>query len=339
MSALRPPSLHESFWKKWGRRAITVPAVLLFALLSWSTAWLTVPLALLVDLATGRRGWPTARFVILAMGYPFMQCTGFAYLLATAPLRWHPSWNRWNDRFEGWWGGNAQRFLQITYSMSLEVEGLEAFDPGPVVMLMRHTSQADTLLIPRLVGSGKGRGLRYVLKQDLRNDPCFDFLGERGRHAFVSRGRDPEGDRAQLAWLLSDLSPDQVVVIYPEGTRTSPEKKASLERRLAEKGETALLDYARTLAHLLPPRLGGTLAMLEDNPGCDLVVCGHVGLEGASRFDLFREGELTGKRVQVRFWRVPWSEVPEDPDARRAWLLETWKELDDWVDQRTPATA
>ena len=333
MERPRPASLQESLSTRVARRALTIPAVVVFGLLSWSTAWLTLPGALFWDLLTGRKAWPTARFLVLAMGYGIMQITGLTYLALTAPLSWHPRWADWNRRFEVWWGHKAQAFVRRAYSMELQVEGLETLSPGPVVMLMRHTSQADTLLIPHLVGHGLRRNLRYVLKQDLRMDPCFDVLGGRGRHAFVSRGKDPDGDREQLAWLLSELSADDVVVIYPEGTRTSPEKRAQLARRLEEKGETALLDYARGLTHLLPPRLGGTLAMLEHNPGCDLVICGHIGLEGASRFDLFREGALTHKTVQVRFWRVPWSEVPSDADGRRTWLLDTWKRLDEWVMQ------
>jgi len=303
---------------------------------AWSTAWLSLPAAALLDLTTRRRAWPTVRFGVLVLGYTLMQLTGLAFLAATAPLRFLPSWSDWNSRFEGWWGHTAQRWVHHAYSMFLEVEGLEALDPGPIVILMRHTSQADTLLIPHLVGHGLGRNLRYVLKQDLRLDPCFDFLGERGRHAFVSRGKDPDGDREQLSWLLSDLGPDDVVIIYPEGTRTSPDKRAQLAQRLEQKGEQELLQYARELAHLLPPRLGGTLAMLEDNPGCDLVICGHVGLEGASRFDLFREGALTRKTVRVRFWRRPWSDVPDDADGRKRWLLATWKQLDDWVADSQP---
>lgn len=310
-------------------------AVALFAVAGWSTAWLTLPAAALWDLATRRQRWPTLRFLVLALGYPLMQLTGVLFLAPTALLRWHPRWQAWNDRFQSHWGSWTHRYLHRVYDLTLQVEGAEALSPGPVLMLMRHTSQADTVLVPHLVGIGLGRTLRYVLKRDLRNDPCFDMLGARGHHAFVSRGQDPIGDRAQLAWLMTDLRPEDVVVIYPEGTRTSPQKKRQLAERLAEKGETALLAYASTLKHLLPPRLGGTLAMLEDSPGCDLIVCGHVGLEGASRFELFREGALIGKTVRVRFWRVPWADVPAEPAAREAWLLDRWKALDDWVEAVT----
>jgi hypothetical protein len=224
--------------------------------------------------------------------------------------------------------------------MDLRVEGLEHLASGPILVLMRHTSQADTLLVPHLLGMRMGYTLRFVMKSTLRNDPCFDMLGERGHHAFVSRGTDPEGDRAQLAWLLRDLSPMEAVIIFPEGTRTSPEKRRQLLKRLEEKNESFLLEYALSLKHLLPPRLGGTLSMLMDNPGCDLVFCGHVGLEGASQFHQFREGALTGTCVQVRFWREPFGAIPTDERALKDWLLTRWKGLDDWVDRpnRTRST-
>ncbi len=328
----RPQSLQEPLGRKWKRRAIGLTVIGLYTLVAWSTAWLSVPIAAAIDGVTRREDWPTVRFVLLALGYPLMQLHALSFILVTAPFTWHPRAFDWADRFQVGWGHFAHRYLAAVYGMGLEVDGLEAFEPGPVLLLMRHTSQADTLLIPHIVGHGLDRSLRYVLKRDLRKDPAFDLLGDRGHHAFVSRGKDPEGDREQIKWLLSGLRPRDVPVIYPEGTRTSDEKRARLIKRLEEKGETELLSYARRLRHLLPPRLGGTLAMLEDSPGCDIVFCGHVGLEGASRFDLFREGELTHKTVRVAFWRVPWSAVPEATDARGRWILEEWQKMDDWVD-------
>ncbi len=336
MRTTRPLSLQEHWWRRLRRRILSISAVTVLAAVFWPTAWLTLPAAVIWDLLTRRKGLPTARFALLAMGYPLLQALGLSYLFFTAPLRWSPRWHQWNERFQVFWGHAAHGYLQWIYSLTLKVEGLEALEPGPILLLMRHTSQADTLLIPHLVGTGLHRNLRYVLKRDLRLDPCFDLLGERGHHAFVSRGKDPEGDRQQIRWLLQDLTARDIVVIYPEGTRTSPEKKERLARRLQEQGETRLFAFANSLKHLLPPRLGGCLALLEDNPGCDLVLCGHVGLEGASRFDRFREGALTGKRVHVRFWRVPWSEVPPDANGRTDWLLAQWKALDDWVDQSLP---
>ncbi len=329
----RPPSLLEPLGKKWKRRAVSLTAVALYTLLVWSTCWITLPVAGVIDLVTGRRAWPSVRFVLLALGYPLMQIHGLTFVLLTAPLAWHPRAFHWMDRFQVRWGSLAHRYLAKVYSMGLEVEGLEALEPGPVILLMRHTSQADTLLIPHIVGRGLNRSLRYVLKKDLRADPCFDLIGARGHHAFVSRGKDPQGDREQITWLLSELRPQDVPVIYPEGTRTSPEKRAKVIKRLEEKGESELLEYAQRLRHLLPPRLGGVLAMLEDSPGCDIVFCGHVGLEGASRFDLFREGELTHKTVRVIFWRVAWRDVPEDEGGRRRWILDQWQAMDDWVEE------
>ena len=96
------------------------------------------------------------------------------------------------------------------------------------------------------------------------------------------------------------------------------------------------------LAHLLPPRLGGPLALLEEAPDAAIVVCGHVGLDGLHSLREIWSGALVGSTVHVRFWRHERSEVPAARDEQAAWLYDRWQELDDWVAAQhasTPAAA
>ena len=90
-----------------------------------------------------------------------------------------------------------------------------------------------------------------------------------------------------------------------------------------------VLDGARE--HVLPPRLGGALALLEGAPDADIVFCAHTGLEGAASLTDIRNGELVGRVVKIAYWRVPRSEVPRATQERTRWLLEKWSEVDDWI--------
>ena len=85
---------------------------------------------------------------------------------------------------------------------------------------------------------------------------------------------------------------------------------------------------------MLPPRLGGTLVLLEDTRGADVVVCGHAGLDGFEHVSDIWRGGLIGTTVRVRFWRHAADTVPTEPDAMVEWLYECWQELDDWIGEQ-----
>ena len=81
---------------------------------------------------------------------------------------------------------------------------------------------------------------------------------------------------------------------------------------------------------VLPPRPAGTLAMLDARPldvvDTDLVYGGRT----APIRDIW-SGGLVGSTVQIRFWRIPSSDIPADDAGRRLWLFTTWSDVDAWV--------
>jgi hypothetical protein len=88
---------------------------------------------------------------------------------------------------------------------------------------------------------------------------------------------------------------------------------------------------AEPLQHLLPPRLGGPLALLEEARGVDVVFCGHAGFDGYAHVSDIWSGRLVGKTIHIRFWRCAAGDVPEGTEALTAWLYERWQEVDHWV--------
>jgi len=85
---------------------------------------------------------------------------------------------------------------------------------------------------------------------------------------------------------------------------------------------------------VLPPRPGGTLTLL-DATEADVVVLAHSGLEGFSSLAEIWSGGLVGSRIDVRFWRVPRSEIPQSREMRTEWLFDLWSEIDAWVVTRS----
>jgi 1-acyl-sn-glycerol-3-phosphate acyltransferase len=197
-------------------------------------------------------------------------------------------------------------------------------------MLPRHTSIADTIIPMVFYAEPFQVRLRYVLKRELLIDPCLDIVGNRLPNLFVDRsGQDSERARQGVAALVANLAPDEGVLIYPEGTRFSRARHQALMSRYAD--APAMLAQLARWPDLLPPRLGGTMALLAANPGRDLVFCAHTGFEGSSHFSTLVNGAWRGARVRIHFWRVPFADVPSDRDSQVAFIQAQWDRMQAWI--------
>lgn len=172
--------------------------------------------------------------------------------------------------------------------------------------------------------------MRYVLKRELLWDPCLDIVGRRLPNAFVDRTGDRgRADVEAVARLGENLDDRSAVLIYPEGSRFTP---AKLERSLAalrERKLDELLAIATQFRHVLPPRLGGPLALLDAAPSVDVLFVEHAGLESAGTFSQFWSGGLIGQPLRVRLRRFAAANIPRE--RRAEWLFERWAEMDAWI--------
>ena len=143
--------------------------------------------------------------------------------------------------------------------------------------------------------------------------PTIDIGGRWCPTFFVRRGSgDAAGESAALRSLLHGIGPGESVLIYPEGTRATPGKIARAKEIIAERNPRSRR-WPISSRHVLPPRLGGPIALLEEAAGeVDVVFCGHVGFDGFQHISDIWAGGLVGTRIAVRFWRHPGAEVPAD---------------------------
>jgi 1-acyl-sn-glycerol-3-phosphate acyltransferase len=180
--------------------------------------------------------------------------------------------------------------------------------------------------------------LKYVLKRELLLDPAIDIAGNRLPNRFVRRGSsDAAGEIARIGALTDDLGEHEGVIIYPEGTRFTAAKRDRILTRLWE-SRPDLAERAERLHHTLPPRFGGPSALLDTHTPADVVFLAHVGFDGMAEVRDLLGGGLVGAHVEVGFWRVPFSEVPSDPDERLRWLFDQWERVDAWIAARKAAT-
>lgn len=315
------------------RRLLTIPAVLGLALLALVTAPLWLTLLLLLD-AVRRRRMASLRMGLFAGFYLACETAGLLAAFALW-LRRHATgedealYRARNFRLQRWWAGALFAAARRIYRLELRVE--QEGDPfrGPMLLFLRHASLGDTLLGSQVFSIPHGIELRYVLKSELLWDPCLDVVGHRLPNTFVRRdGEDSKREIEAVAALARDLGPDEGVLIYPEGTRFTEDKRRRVIARLEERDDGRLLAHARRLRAVLPPRHGGPLALMEAAPDVDVVLCMHHGFEAAGTAGDLWSGRLIGSRIDVRCVRYPAGTIPED---RAGWLLDRWLEVDTFV--------
>lgn len=310
----------------WARRAVTIPVLYLATLLYVALSPVLLLAGLIYDVVR-RRDLVTVR-ALVALGLNLvMHCVAIGLLVLT----WLSGSEEWDRRLEIWWAAGAYRSVEWIFRMETEVEGIESLRGGPILLFPRHASIIDTLLPLVLIAGPLEKRVRYVAKRQLLFDPAVDIIGHRLPFAFVRRGTPRHGPEiAAVVRLLNDLEPKDVVLTYPEGTRFTEEKRARFLASLEAK-DHASWERAKELEHLLPPHAGGLLALLEMNPGADVVFCAHTGLEGANHLIDFFEGSLLDAKVRVRFWRVPYAQIPKTRAAQLEWFYDWWQEVDRWV--------
>lgn len=333
----------ESFLSIWSRRGLSVPLYLALAVLCFVGAPVWLLAATAVDIVSGRgRLWPRTR--ALSFFGLYLACEVAGVLMATvvwiATLggRWGgPSrWLEANAALQRWWAAALFKGSVWLFSMKVHVEGLELARSGPLLLFVRHASTADTVLAAAIVANPNRLLLRYVLKRELLWDPCLDIVGRRLPNAFVDRtGSRSRAEIDAVARLGKDLDAHSGVLIYPEGTRFTAEKLAHGIEALRERKHERLATIASGFRHVLPPRLGGPLALLEAAPGVDLLLLEHTGFEGAGTFARFWSGGLVGKMVRVRLRRFSADAIPRS--GRDDWLFDRWAEMDDWIDRSSAA--
>ncbi|MEA2457456.1 MAG: hypothetical protein QOC95_428 [Thermoleophilaceae bacterium] len=309
---------------------------------------LAVVAAAVVDLAlwvVRRKPWMAVRLVAMAWWFLFGELRGIAglgaiYVATGGPLgRGSLARRRLVYDLRIHWARSHLGGIRVLFGLTFELEGVDQAGPGPVLILIRHASIIDNTLPDAVIGHAHGIGLRFVLKRELQMVPTIDIGGRWVPTTFVRRASgDPAAELVQLRRLAHGLGRGEGLLIYPEGTRHTDEKLRRAQELIAER-QPSIAPLANRLRWVLPPRLGGPLALLDEARGADVVVCGHVGLDG---FEYIRDiwaGGLVGTTVRVRCWRYPAASVPSDEDGRIRWLYERWQVLDDWVGEQLSASS
>ncbi|MFN2426158.1 MAG: lysophospholipid acyltransferase family protein [Candidatus Binatia bacterium] len=312
-------------------------------------AWFIVPLLIAVATFDFLRGqpWTATRALAFFVWYLACELVGVTagFLIWLASLGWAAGdperYMDWNYALQNFWARMLGRGAFRIFGVRLELHGGEyRFGEAPIIVFVRHASVADTILAALLISVPHGTRLRYVLKQELLWDPCLDIVGNRLPNVFVRRDSAyTDREVAAVAGLARGLGPSDGVLIYPEGTRFSPSKKARIVEKLREQGRGDAAAEAEAFRHVLRPRSGGPFALLDVAPQADVVFLAHTGFEGSASFDRFFNGGLVGRTVHAELRVVKAADVPKDPKTRREWMMQNWHKVDEFIEKHRGLTS
>ncbi|MCE9622082.1 MAG: 1-acyl-sn-glycerol-3-phosphate acyltransferase [Actinomycetia bacterium] len=309
------------------RRIVSVPALLLAAVLLLATLPIWVVLGGLADTVRGRLRLPTVRLLAFGLCWAWLELIG----VATAGLFWITGRRRNQSAHYGlmrWWAARLMGALRFTTGIKVAQVDADCLQPGPVVLLCRHASLADSLVSAWVSTTLQGMQPRYVLKRELLGDPCLDIVGNRLPNHFLDRNAtDSDTELAAVRALSHGMKSNQLAVIFPEGTRASVKKRERALVKIAER-DPQRAERLGALQHLLPVRPAGSAALLEGAPEADVVIGWHVGFEGLDTFGgILRHLARTPRPIRFCARRIARSEVPTG-DAFTRWLDDEWVATD-----------
>lgn len=324
--------IHRSRRDKLGRRLVSIPALTAVTILLTVSTPVWFPIVVLGDAIRLKFRFPVARLLAFGVCWGWIELAGIvrsARLWVTGKANDHTA----NYLLMGWWSGALMKALEVTMGLRPQIEGLQAAEGGNAIVLSRHASLADSLLSGWVFSSVAGVRPGYVLKRELLFDPCLDIVGLRVPNHFLDReAADARVELDALRDLGATVGEGSVAVIFPEGTRSNPIKRARVLEKIAGRDSERAMRLSG-LRRLLPPRPAGSAALLEGAADADIIFAWHTGFDGLDSFGGIID-KLSKPLPPVRFvmTRIPRSDVP-DGEHFGDWLDQRWIEMDLAVDR------
>jgi 1-acyl-sn-glycerol-3-phosphate acyltransferase len=120
-------------------------------------------------------------------------------------------------RFGRFWAQAVLFALKHLVGLDGEIRGRENIPPGGCLIAMKHQSMWDTLMLPPLLGDPA-----VVVKRELQYVPFYGWYATRAGSIFIDRKGGAGALRRMVAAAKQAIADGRPVVIFPQGTRTTP---------------------------------------------------------------------------------------------------------------------
>jgi 1-acyl-sn-glycerol-3-phosphate acyltransferase len=125
-------------------------------------------------------------------------------------------------RFGRFWAQAVLAALKLIVGLDGEIRGRGHIPEGACLIAMKHQSMWDTLILPPLLGDPA-----VVIKRELQYVPFYGWYASRAGSIFIDRKGGSAALRRMLAAARRAIGRGRPVVIFPQGTRTTPGQPVS----------------------------------------------------------------------------------------------------------------
>ncbi|MGH9195189.1 MAG: hypothetical protein ACRD1T_05575, partial [Acidimicrobiia bacterium] len=285
--------------------------------------------------------WRSVRLALFAIGYLFLELSGFIALFALwiasgfgATIR-GPSMQNAHYGFMGWWLSRMEKLVRRVFRLRIYIEDRPTPRPGPILVFSRHAGPGNSLLLIGTILVGYRRHPRIVMLAKLQWEPLFDIMLNRVPNRFIKH--DPNRRDVYIEAirdLASGLGDMDAFVLFPEGKDFTPKVRTRAIEYLRGKGHDEAAERAEKMAYMLPPRHNGVMAAIQSAQNADIVFVAHSVFEDIGTFRELWWRVPFEKPIRAKYWRIPPSEVPRDKDQLIDWLYQWWERIDGWVAEK-----
>jgi 1-acyl-sn-glycerol-3-phosphate acyltransferase len=134
----------------------------------------------------------------------------FGAPLLLGPRRWAMSALRLHARSSLWW-------LRVIVGTGIEVRGLEKLPPPPFLVAAKHQSAWDTFALLPLF-----KDPALVMKAELGMIPVYGWFAHKFEHILIKRHRAAAALKGMISDAKARVAENREIVIFPEGTRSTP---------------------------------------------------------------------------------------------------------------------
>ncbi len=128
----------------------------------------------------------------------------------------------WVVRVGRLWAEGLHVLLRLVCGLDHRVSGHENLPAGPCIVASKHQSAWDTIAMPVIFPDPC-----FVLKRELMWIPLFGLYLNRAGVVAVDRSGGSAALRRMVAQARDFAASGRKIVIYPEGTRTAPGRRAA----------------------------------------------------------------------------------------------------------------
>lgn len=147
----------------------------------------------------------------------FLVLTTLFYGLILAIIGWLFPLS-WRQAVSNLWGMNNLWLLRHICHLDYHIEGAEHLPSEPAIIMSKHQSAWETIALRGLLPKNQA----WVLKRELMWVPVFGWAMATVKPIAIDRKSGRKAVRQVIEKGTAALQAGQIVIIFPEGTRTPP---------------------------------------------------------------------------------------------------------------------